>query len=380
MKKFTFQIAAVCAILLSGLMSCKKNSDEPTSSFFLDASNLQGTIADGTVVLKSGSTYYLTGPLNVAEGATLKVECGVNVVARTANGASNLFINILRGGKIMAEGTASCPITFTSDSNIRGGWGGICIHGRASNNVGENAASEINGVQYGGTDSMDNSGILKYIIIRNSGAINGAREFNGLSMFSVGAGTTLSHVAIINGNDDAFEWYGGTVNGSFLYASNNDDDNFDYDLGYRGRLENLYSINTNANASSDSRGIEADGNPDNNLATPFTNPVLTNVTLIGRGATFTGTQREGIYLRRGVKGTINNVYVKGYKTGVGVEHAATFAAVGTALKVNTIQFEDVTNKTLGTPNTQNVSAVITEGTATGAGSTSATKPSWATWF
>ena len=50
------------------------------------------------------------------------------------------------------------------------------------------------------------------------------------------------------------------------------------------------------------------------------------------------------------------------------------------LKVSTIQFDDVPTKTAG-KNTAGVNtvvtSVITEGTATGAGSTTATKPSWA---
>ena len=106
--------------------------------------------------------------------------------------------------------------------------------------------------------------------------------------------------------------------------------------------------------------------------------------MIGRGSIFAGTQKEGIYLRRGTKGKINNIYVKGYKTGVGVEHDLTIAAMTAGeLKVSAIQFEDVPTKTAG-KNTAGASAtvtsVITEGTATGAGSTTAARPSWASFI
>ena len=380
MKK---QLLSLAVLGMATIIGCSKSTPTaPVSSFVLVKTDLKGDIADGTVVLTAGETYFLTGPLNVKAGATLTIEEGVNVIAQTDKGASNLFISVERGGKLNVNGIAGRPVVFTSTGTDRGSWGGIAIHGKAPNNVGINAASEINGVQYGGTDAADNSGSIRYAIIRNSGAKNGDKEWNGLSYFSVGSGTVCEYVAIFNGNDDAFEWYGGTNNCSYLYAENNDDDNFDYDLGYSGTLSNLYSINSNTNASSDSRGMECDGNPDNNLATPFTNPTVSNVTLIGRGSTV-ATQREGIYLRRGVKGTITNVYMKGFSVGVGVEHPATIAAVGSPLKVNNIAFSDVPTKTKGKDGTAappDVSAVITEGAAaTGAGN-GASKPTWATWF
>jgi hypothetical protein len=381
-KKNILKISILFAVI-GAAMSCEKKTatQDTNSTFRLVQDSLQGTISDGIVVLKANQVYKLIGPLSVASGATLKIEEGAQIIGQTAFGSSNLYINILRGGKIDAQGTATNPIIFTSSDNLPGGWGGICIHGYAPNNVGNDAASEINGVQYGGTVSTDNSGTMKYVVIKYSGAKNGTKEFNGLSMFSVGSGTQISYIAVLNGNDDAFEWYGGTNNCSFLYAENNDDDNFDWDLGYSGNLNALYSINTNTNASSDSRGIEADGNPDNNAATPFTNPTVNEVTLIGRGTTFAGTQLQGIYLRRGVKGKITNVFVKGYKIGVGVEHDLTLAAMTAGdLKVSTIQFDDVTTKTSGKTSAgvpAVTTSVIVEGTATGAGSTTATKPSWA---
>jgi hypothetical protein len=378
MKK---QLLSLAVLGMAAIVGCSKKTESgPTSTFVLNQNDLQGDIKDGTVVLKSGLTYLLAGPLNVKDGATLTIEEGVTLIAQTDKGASNLFISVERGGKLNVSGSATKPVIFTSTGTDRGSWGGIAIHGKAPNNVGINAASEINGVQYGGADATDNSGTIRYAIIRNSGAKNGDKEWNGISFFSVGSGTVCEYVAIFNGNDDAFEWYGGTNNCSYLYAENNDDDNFDYDLGYSGTLTNLYSINSNTNASSDSRGMECDGNPDNNLASPFTNPTVSNVTLIGRGSTVT-TQREGIYLRRGVKGTITNVYMKGFSVGVGVEHSATIAAVGSPLKVNNITFSDVVTKTKGKDGTTapDVSAVITEGTSTGAGN-GADKPTWANWF
>lgn len=379
-KQFLKTIAALT--IAANLFSCKKTetADEPTSSFVLLQDDLQGQIIDGTVTLKSGLTYKLTGPLIVKNGATLKIEAGAIIQAQTDKGASNLYINIERTGKIDAQGTATSPILFTSTGTAFGSWGGICIHGQAPNNVGENAASEINGTQYGGSVSNDNSGVMRYCIIKNTGAKNGDKEFNGISFFSVGSGSIFEYIAVFNGGDDAYEWYGGTVNCSYLYAENNDDDNFDYDLGYVGTLNYLYSINSNTNASSDSRGIEADNHPNSFSVTPFSNPTISNVSIVGRGSGFTGTQKEGIYLRRGVKSKISNVFLQGYAIGVGVEHNETLTNLTNGeLKVTTIQLTDIPTKTKGKKtdgSSSDVSTVITEGTSVGAGS-GATKPTWA---
>jgi len=370
------------------VMSCSKKTDAPSSSFVLDQNNLKGTISDGTVTLQSGKKYLLTGPLTVKAGATLKLEAGTIVEAQTDLGATTLYITIERGAKIDAQGTASSPITLTSTGTAAGSWGGLILVGKAPNNISTDAQSEITGVVYGGTEPTDNSGTIKYMIIRNSGSkINDTKEFNGLSMFSVGSGTTIQYVAVFNGNDDAFEWYGGTVNCSYLYASNNDDDNFDFDEGYVGTLTTLYSVNTNLNASADSRGIEGDGNPTNFVATPTTNPTISDVTLVGRGsatATSSGAQLEAIKLRRGTKATISNVYMKGYKTGLNVEHDETiaFANAGT-LKVTNVTVADITTNvsgkaTAGTAVTLPAGTFVV-GSSVGAGS-GESKPSWANWF
>jgi hypothetical protein len=43
---------------------------------------------------------------------------------------------------------------------------------------------------YGGTDAADNSGIITYLTVEYTGArINGDKEFNGITMYSVGNGS-----------------------------------------------------------------------------------------------------------------------------------------------------------------------------------------------
>jgi hypothetical protein len=373
--------AVLTAIVFLNTSSCKKiDTSEETSSFVLNQEDLKGTITDGTVTLQRGLTYKLTGALFVKSGATLKIEEGATIEAQTVNGASSLYIVIERGAKIDAQGSATSPIIFTSTLKERGGWGGLVIAGRARNNIGTDVQSEVAGVVYGGSDDLDNSGILKYCILKYSGAkINDTKEFNGISFLSVGSGTVIQYIQISYGNDDAFEWYGGTVNCSFLYASDNDDDNLDTDEGYSGTISNAYCVNNNTNASADSRGIESDGNPSNFSASPFSFPVFRNITLVGRKTISTGSQREGIYIRRGTKARFTNIYMANYKTAVGVEHNETIAFLNTDTKIDGIEILGATKNFAGKDNKgANVTLPVfhTISTATGAGN-AAEKPVWA---
>jgi hypothetical protein len=373
--------AVLTAIVFLNISSCKKiDTSEETTSFVLNQADLKGTIADGTVTLQRGLTYKLTGALFVKSGATLKIEEGATIEAQTANGASSLYIVIERGAKIDAQGSSASPIIFTSTLKERGGWGGLVIAGRARNNIGTDVQSEVAGVVYGGSDDLDNSGILKYCILQYSGAkINDTKEFNGISFLSVGSGTVIQYIQISYGNDDAFEWYGGTVNCSFLYANDNDDDNLDTDEGFSGTISNAYCVNNNTNASADSRGIESDGNPSNFSASPFSFPIFRNITLVGRKTITTGSQREGIYIRRGTKASFTNVYMANYKTAVGVEHNETIAFLNKETKIDGIEIIGATKNFAGKDNKgANVTLPVfhTTSTATGAGN-AAEKPVWA---
>jgi hypothetical protein len=381
MKKINFIYSIV---FLISIFSCKKiDTSEETSTFVLDPTNLKGAITDGTVTLSRGTTYKLTGALFVKAGATLKIEEGTTIEAQTANGASSLYIVIERGAKIDAQGSATSPIIFTTSVKERGSWGGLVIAGRAPNNIGTDVQSEVAGVVYGGTDAADNSGIMKYCILQYSGAkITDVKEFNGISFCSVGSGTIIQYIQVSNGNDDAFEWYGGSVDCSFLYANNNDDDNLDTDEGYNGTITNAYCVNTNTNASADSRGIESDNNPTNFVASPVSNPTFRNITLVGRTSVATGQQREGIYVRRGTKGIFENIYIENYATAIGVEHNETLAFAGTALKMTNVQITKATKNIVG-KDSKGVTVIptsfVTTGTAMGAGN-GAAKPTWANFI
>ncbi|RZL16888.1 MAG: hypothetical protein EOO89_10700 [Pedobacter sp.] len=384
MKKSISKIFGLAILSLATITTSCSSDDSganntPGSTFVVNREDLKGTISDGNVVLESG-TYKLTGKLVVANGATLTIRPGVKVEA-TALVAGQFqevrYIAISQGAKIDVQGTATNPVVMTAAVQAPAAWGGLVICGKAPINKGTTATAEVSELTYGGTVANDNSGTIKYLRIEYSGySYNADKEFNGLSLFGVGNGTTIEYVQAYEGSDDGFEWFGGTVNAKYLVVSNKGanvgDDLFDWTEGWNGTGENWYGIRTNAG----NRGIEADNNSNNPLATPISNPTIKNLTLVGTEA---GSENQGIKLRVGTQGNFDNVVLKGWKTGFDVQHDASVGYVGTSLKATRVKFEEVAVKSVGkkTDDTVvDVSAVFTEdNTATGAGNGSGV-PAW----
>ena len=204
---------------------------------------LGGTLSEN-LTLETGITYTLTSALIIPEGITLTINPGV--VVRATIGA-DVFVAVLQGGIINAEGTAENPIVFTSDSATpnAGDWGGLIILGRAPiNSVSGGDAtstSEIGGLPYGGSQVDDNSGILRYVRIEFSGgAADASSENNGFSFYGVGNGTTIEFIQAFEGRDDGIEFFGGTVNATYVSVVGSQDDSVDWTEGYTGTLTNVY--------------------------------------------------------------------------------------------------------------------------------------------
>ena len=253
---------------------------DPTSNV------ISGTITSSRFYAKG--KYILKGYVYVIDGATLTFEAGCIIQSDiTEKGA----LIIERGAKLIASGTAANPIVFTSGkasgSRTPGDWGGIILLGKAPTNRPLDPAPTIEGGvgrQYGGTDPLDESGILRYVRIEFAGiAAEPGSEINGLTCGGVGSGTIIENVQVSFGNDDAYEFFGGTVNAKNLIAFATADDDFDFDFGYSGKIQFAVSCRKPdfVDAGDAGNGIECDNDGSGTLASPRTKPQLSNFTIIG---------------------------------------------------------------------------------------------------
>ena len=301
-----------------------------------------GTLTED-LTLSTGIEYDLNTALIVPEGRTLTIEPGVVVRATTG---SDVYIAVQQGGTILAEGTSSNPIVFTSNSSTPnpGDWGGLIVLGRAPINsvVGGDATStsEIGGLPYGGSVVNDNSGIIRYVRIEYSGgAADAASENNGFSFYGVGNGTTIDFIQAFEGADDGVEFFGGTVNASHISVVGAQDDSVDWTEGFTGTLTDVYI----EHRQSHDKGIEGDGfNTDigNNSDPVFWSaPTVNNLTINGLGSS---NGNEAIRLRAGTRATFSNVLIQGFEEAYDLDDEETGTGViAGETTVSNITFEDV---------------------------------------
>lgn len=392
--KTKFLSIAILAAMTIGVSSCKKEGcvDSTATNYNEKAKKDDGsckydptnTIITGNITSNTTwsyldengnvAEYTLAGGVHVKDGVTLTIEAGVTVKSDPNEAIAYLLIE--QGGKIMANGTAAKPIIFTSGATIpaRGDWGGIIVCGKAPINKGNTATAEVGDVLYGGSDVTDNSGTLRYVRVEYTGnAINTEKEHNGFTFNGVGNGTTVEYLQAYMGGDDGFEFFGGTVNAAYLVSTGSKDDCFDYTYGWVGNGNYWYAEQATDEGD---RGLEADNQGDANSATPFSDPTITNFTIVGRGVA-AGT--DGMKLREGTKGKFTNILIDGFKDGVDIQHQQTVTNTKDAsLKLTNLTVTNFTNAFVitneglaagdSTAAATNVNSAITT-TATGSGTT-----------
>jgi len=296
------------------------------------------TIAAGDITANTtwtkNNVYLLNGWVYVKDGATLTIEAGTVIRGDKTNKAALI---IEKGAKLIANGTATQPIVFTSNqpagSRTYGDWGGVILCGKAPINVTGGSATIEGGVgsTYGGTDAADNSGSLQYVRIEFPGiAFATNNEINGLTMGGVGSGTTLDNIQVSYSGDDSFEWFGGVVNAKHLIALRGWDDDFDTDFGYSGLVQFAVALRDPAVADqSKSNSFESDNNAAGDAVTPYTSAVFSNVSSFGPLVTGTTTinslYQSAMHLRRNSKLQVYNSVFAGWPSGLQVDGVTTQA-------------------------------------------------------
>ncbi|MGS2761680.1 hypothetical protein [Sinomicrobium sp. M5D2P9] len=309
MIKISVFFTVLCALIIT---SCSSDDDSPGPDPEPQPdSELQGEITED-LTLDSTVDYSLAGSLNVKSGATLTIPAGTRITAETG---ANIFIAVEKGAQIDVQGTESNPVVMTSGNESPGDWGGLLLCGNATTTEGIDATAEVGGLIYGGTDDADNSGSIKYLIINYAGAqINPDSQYNGLSLYAVGSGTTIENVGILNGTDDGVEFFGGTVSAKNIYLENNEDDAVDWTEGWNGTVDNTYVLHTIEGFSTVVEADKANNNPKFNNFTAVSSTGGTALQFkLQSGATFTGLSLSGYTTTIDMvdDGPLSNVQIEG---------------------------------------------------------------------
>jgi hypothetical protein len=343
MKKSVLLVAVLVGLAMT---SCRKiEMDGGTVTVVTPPTTTGQTIIlkgriDKDTVLKAGNNYILSGIVYMVNNAKMTVEPGVTVRG-DYQGANVAALVITRGAKIIADATQDNPIVFTTNSPVprSGDWGGIVICGKASVNTAftgtgggagtlqveggiDNSFSD--GIAGGGAspNDDDSSGVLRYVRIEYAGyAYQPDKEINSLTMAAVGRKTVIDYVQVTYAKDDAFEWFGGTVNCKHLIAYKTQDDDFDTDNGFSGTVQFGIALRDSTIADiSRSEAFESDNDASGSLNAPQTKAVFSNMTVIGPRASLANSGNAlflaGAQIRRNSGISIFNSIFLGWAQGL----------------------------------------------------------------
>lgn len=300
----------------------------PTTTNYNDASIIITGIIKTNMTLKKENVYVLVGTVYVDPNVTLTIEPGTLIRCDT-DALSALVIT--KGAKIIAEGTETDPIVFTSNKSSGdrkpGDWGGIILLGDAPiNKVGGIASLDFNLDSqrsiYGGDNKESDSGILKYVRIEFSGKRTLTNKpINGLSLAGIGTKTKVEYIQVTSSDEDSFQFYGGYVNTNNLISLRSADDDFDFTQGVQCNISNSLAIRSPY--LSDSYGsrcfemetVDTRKGEVLDSKKEMTRVNATNLTMMHTqdiGAEIGGLKHEAILLRENTFLTLTNSVISGY--------------------------------------------------------------------
>lgn len=277
----------------------------PNKTNYADYEEQLPNIIDRDTYLRSDIIYFISGNVYITNDATLTIQEGTLIKADTDQ-TTNLIIT--RGSKLIADGTKSAPIVFTSNksSNSRksGDWGGITIIGSGKANTIEGEGiikGKFNPLHtiFGGNNIDEETTILRYVRIEYAG-----KSTNGLSLYALGNTSIVENIMVSYSADDSFEWHGGASTSKNLISYKANDDDFDFTQGYRGELVNILAVkHPYITSNNGSYAIEVDGY---NKKIGFDNTkILSSIDITG--ATLISLVDENNYTHTRAAISINNL-------------------------------------------------------------------------
>ncbi len=334
-----------------------------SSPTILDAN---GNLIPSSYTFTCDKLYILDDQMYVGAGQDLYIEPGTVIKATNIGGGNAAALIVSRDAQIWANGTETCPIIFTAQADPldgsyaltnRGKWGGLILLGKAYNNVRNSDAGSVAvtgtdgvglieglaagdsrnyyGMPIGSEVNTDNSGVVRYVSLRHGGEKLGANnEVNGLTMGSVGSGTTIDHVEVIGNLDDCFEFFGGTVNAKYLVGMHCDDDGLDWDQGFAGKIQFYYGLqgpeNNGGVLNQGDNGVELDSDDAATNNGLRATGQIWNATIFARtdGVSSAGNANplpsagdEGIESKERTWGSVNNSIFCNFRSGLNLAGA-----------------------------------------------------------
>lgn len=289
---------------------------------------LSGEISKDTKLLKR-DVYLLLGDVFVTDSATLTIEPGTKIIGDFESKASLI---ISKGAKIIAKGTETDPIVFTSsrDNKKPGDWGGIFILGDAPlNTYGEVSSlnygllpSSTDHIAYGGFNAESNSGVLKYVRIEFAGKrTKSYGYFNALTLAGIGNKTIVENVMASYCAGNSFNILGGAVVLEKMVSYRAKSNDYEFNYGTQCQLINSLAIRSpyvsspNGSRAMVVKSYDIKEESDTSKRQTFVNAenlTLVNVSSDIKSDMEIGLVQEAIYIDTDASFAINRSVISGF--------------------------------------------------------------------
>lgn len=303
----------------------KINYGEPTQI-------LSGDITSNTKLTKR-NIYLLLGDVFVTDSTTLTIEPGTVILGDYKTKGSLIIAN---GSKIIAEGTQTDPIIFSSNSSNKkkGDWGGLFVLGNAPiNNSGSTSAidyglkpTSLGSTSYGGDDINSNSGVLRYVRVEYAGKRTKAYGYyNGLTLAGIGKKTIIENVMVSYSAGNSFSILGGNVTLDKLVSFRSSKTDYKFNFGAQVNIFNSLAIRSPYVSSSKGAlcmHIESyDDLKEVDFSKKLTAVNAENLTLINVSEDLNsdiklGLVQEGIYIGKDASFSFNKSVISGFNPAV----------------------------------------------------------------
>lgn len=289
------------------------------------------------IKLTKRNVYLLLGSVFVTDSTTLTIEPGTVIIG---DFKTNGTLIVSKGSKIIAEGSETDPIVFTSNRSVKkeGDWGGLVILGDAPINKYGNGASINYGLRpssyeilsYGGTNSTSDSGVLKYVRIEYAGKrTKDFGYFNGLVLAGVGNKTIIENVMVSYCEGNSFNILGGEVNLSKLVSFRTKSNDYSFNYGTQCQITNSLAIRSPYVSGADgSRSMyiaSYDKKEEVDITKKGTSVTAENITLINISDNLSadikvGLVKEAIYIAENASLDINKSVISGFNPAVIIDN------------------------------------------------------------